>query len=93
MKYKTLKIKLDETKSEIIRLDPKLLMKITSSHGHGYINGENGLEPVLSGPLHNHAIFLERKWDWILGKDTAGRICLVPLRKKKDLEPGAEEPK
>ena len=34
-----------------------------------------------NGEFMNKAIFLSPNFDWVLGKDKAGDICLVPLRK------------
>jgi hypothetical protein len=94
MEYKTLKMKLEREESNIIRIDPKRLIEVDKSFVHATSLTDNVvLEPLISGPLSNHAIFLEQKWDWIVGKDTGGRICLLPLRKEEYLELGDEKPK
>lgn len=39
------------------------------------------IEPRVSGPLAGKAVYLDRYYDWILGRDSDGSIVLVPLRK------------
>lgn len=42
-----------------------------------------GLHPRQSSEFKNMAVFLHPSFDWVIGRDSQGVMCLVPLRKDK----------
>lgn len=42
------------------------------------------LEPRVIFEFKTHAIFLPSIYDWVIGTDSHGARCLVPLKKKED---------
>lgn len=73
IKYKKLEIK-EEKEENIVAIDKTRLVEINEVYG--YIQVRAG------GKFFNKAIYLLRRYDWILGEDENGVLCLVPLKKR-----------
>jgi hypothetical protein len=79
-KYKKLRIeggkenicRIDETQLVEIEKDFKIFLGKTD-----YVAMERRYE----GPFENKAIYLSKRYDWALGEDNDGVLCLVPLKK------------
>jgi hypothetical protein len=50
------------------------------------IDPENNIDIRAIGTLKDCALYLPGRFDWILGKDSLGVVCVVPLQKEEDIE-------
>lgn len=53
--------------------------KITSKGSMGFL-----ITNRIGGSLQDNSFFLDRNYDWVLGKDNEGTVVLVPLKKEKN---------
>lgn len=81
MEYKKLKIKDNEEVKGVIDVDEKRLIDI---HSDKTIRDENSFvlaEKRCMEEFKNKSLYLNNKYDWVLGKDSNDGICLIPLKK------------
>lgn len=83
IKYSKLEIE-KEKKENIMAIDKTRLVEIrgafqreqlTENEPYRYIERRDG------GQFLNKALYLPSMYDWVLGKDEEGVLCLVPLEK------------
>lgn len=74
VKYK--KVRIVDSGDDVIEVDRSRLC--TVEDGHIVIDG---CSKMLEGNLKNHAIYLPDQFDYILGEDKYGVLCLIPLKK------------
>lgn len=78
VKYK--KVRIVDSGDDVIEVDRSRLC--TVEDGHIVINGCSKIvQKRLDGDLENHAIYLPDQFDYILGEDKYGVLCLIPLKK------------
>lgn len=80
MEYKRLIMKKSEDTSEI---DIDRMVEISDDRGKIKLNLW-AVEVRIAEEFRHHAIYLPPYYDWILGKDSVGAFCLVPLKKESD---------
>lgn len=80
IKYSKLKIK--EEKEDIMAIDKTRLVEISQEFKRATLVDEDCtiIERRCDGPFLNKAIYLSLTYDWVLGRDEDGVLCLVPLK-------------
>ena len=76
------KLIIKEKEGEILEVPEERLCNVKVSVSNPEING--GAVYIATrgeAEFEGKAIFLPQEFDWILGRDSVGSICLVPLRK------------
>jgi hypothetical protein len=81
MEYKKLKIKQLENVG-CIEIDEKRLLTLSEDIGVIKLPRNSVMECRAIGSLQYHAIFLPSIFDWALGRDEHGGLCIVPLKKR-----------
>jgi hypothetical protein len=81
MEYDRLIIKKPDDANEI---DRDRMVKISQNGGRIVLGKWMALETRARGEFADHAIFLPPVYDWVLGKDREGTLCLVPLKRKSE---------
>ena len=65
-----------------ISINEDRLFPVALRDGIIYINGSQVLQNRTVGMFMNKSIYLPSfAWDWALGKDDYGEVCLVPIKK------------
>lgn len=67
---------------EPIEIESDRLVTVEDHIGTININGAPGLDVRQSYEFAGKAIYLNLNFDWVLGKDSDGSTCLVPLKLK-----------
>ena len=84
MEYNQLRLKkMEEKKIHVIEIDEKRLTDILGESGKIRLEDGSLVSHRLNGSLLDRAIYLPPSFDWILGEDESGLLCLVPLKKAK----------
>ena len=78
MEYKKIYVTRKKEDEDIV-LDESLLVKI----GLGIEQAFVGCPMKNSEELDGKAIYLDRRYDWVIGKTRFGSLCCVPLKKEK----------
>ena len=82
MNYKMVNLEQEDNKGEIITILLKRIVDIFDEEETIHIDSSAAIQVRQVGELKNHALWLSSDWDWVLGKDLRGEICLVPLCKE-----------
>jgi len=64
-------------------IDRARMIEVREDMGRINLDGDGILEHRMLNEFRNHAIYLPSSYDWVMGKDSTGSLCLVPLKKKE----------
>jgi len=76
MDYKKLVLKKEE-EGDVIEVDENRLLNKEAFKSRIF-----GISQRIGGEFEDRAFCLEAMCDWVLGKDTDGFLCLIPLKLK-----------
>ena len=77
------RIKVSGKKTGDIDVDEDRMLEVTGTITTIKISGKVlYASERTEGNLEGKAIYLDHSFDWVLGKDSEGSICLVPLIKR-----------
>lgn len=83
IKYNKLEI-IEEKEENIILIDKTRLVEIPEEFKRQYLTDKEGcgfIERRSNGTFFNKALYLPSMYNWVVGADENGVLCLVPLRK------------
>lgn len=66
---------------EPIMIDPGRMVEVEERSGQFMVDGVNVCDRRLTYEFAHKAFYLNGQFDWVLGMDSDGVICLVPLEK------------
>lgn len=72
----------DSESVEPIEVEFDRMVEIESCAGRHRIDGVDICEIRMTYEFAHHAIYLNSSYEWVIGKDSDGITCLVPLEKK-----------
>ena len=82
MEYK--EVRVNEPVVDPYNIDAKTLVKIKDNGGFDVDGRTSAIQIRTSnGMFQGKAFYLSDRWDWVVGKDEKGMICLIPLNKER----------
>lgn len=83
MREKRLQI-YEDSGVESTMIKHNLMVEVVQDHsGDIRVDGGLAVEVRGSGEFEGKALYLRPEFDWVKGVDSAGLLCLVPLRREK----------
>jgi hypothetical protein len=82
-KIKYQKLEIMEEPEKVKAIDKTRLAEISAEFAQATVIKDDYvyIERRTGGSFSNKALYLSSKYDWALGKDEEGVLCLVPLKK------------
>ena len=86
IKYSKLEIR-EEKEENMVAIDKTRLVEIEEKFQLHLTRRDYAvIQHRQDGPFEGKAIYLSPRYDWVLGEDDRGAICLVPLEPRENIE-------